>query len=71
MRGLNYRSSVGVDLYLCRPFKSLRDSTQAAGRVGRYTDKCRRYRTVEDLVDTDERGVYLKELHQYLTKNKM
>ena len=29
MRGLNYRSTVGVDQYLCRPFKTDRDSLQA------------------------------------------
>ena len=29
MRGLNFRSSVGVDQYLCRPFKTDRDSRQA------------------------------------------
>ena len=51
MRGLNYRSSVGIDQYLCRPFKTKRDSLQAQGRVGRFTDKCARFRTIDKLVD--------------------
>ena len=66
MRGLNYRSSVGVDQYLCRPFKTDRDSLQAQGRVGRYTDKCTRYRTIKHLVDNNLKSAYLKELHEYV-----
>ena len=66
MRGLNYRSSVGIDQYLCRPFKTKRDSLQAQGRVGRYTDKCARFRTIDHLVDEDLKSEYLNTLHKYV-----
>jgi len=68
MRGLNYRSSVGIDQYLCRPFKTKRDSLQAQGRVGRFTDKCARFRTIVELVDEDLKSEYLNTLHQYVLK---
>ena len=68
MRGLNYRSSVGIDQYLDRPFKTKRDSLQAQGRVGRFTDKCARFRTIDKLVDEGLKSEYLKTLHQYVLK---
>ena len=68
MRGFNYRSAVGVKLFLCRPFKTLRDSIQACGRVGRYTDTCQRYRTIKKLVDKELNTEYLKSLHTYVMK---
>ena len=67
MRGHNYRSEVGISLYLCRGFKTYRDLIQAQGRVGRYTDKCQRFKTIVDLVDRDLKTVYLNKLNQHVS----
>jgi len=36
--------------------------------VGRYTDTCQRFRTVQKLVDADLNTAYLKCLHTYVMK---
>jgi len=43
MRGFDYRSSQGIDLYLCKAFPSNNDLQQAWQRVGRHGDKCARF----------------------------
>ena len=43
MRGIDYRSSKGIDLYIDVPLRNERAYTQALGRVGRHDDDCERY----------------------------
>ena len=62
MRGYNYRSGVGISLFLCRGFKTARDVLQAKGRVGRYGDQCTRFKTVQSLEDTCLKREYLRTL---------
>ena len=62
MRGYNYRSAIGINLFICRGFKTARDVLQAKGRVGRYHDPCERFRTVESLEDPVLKREYLRTL---------
>ena len=66
MRGINYRSTLGITLILCKGFKTKRDIVQAKGRVGRYGDPCTRYRTVPDLEDRQLKLSYLRGLQKHL-----
>ena len=43
MRGVDYRSSYGIDLMLAKQLSNKRAYEQALGRVGRYGEPCSRY----------------------------
>ena len=53
MRGVDYRAPrTGITLLVTRPFYNFRDAEQALLRVGRFGDKCYRFRLRGfDLVD--------------------
>ena len=45
MRGTDFRSRIGITLVICKPFTNEREVGQALGRVGRFGDPCKRYRS--------------------------
>ena len=68
MRGWNYRSKSGINLYLAKAFKTERDLMQGKGRVGRFGDPCDRFRLLENLIDSKLRLAYLNTLNQHLRR---
>jgi hypothetical protein len=63
MRGFDYRSSRGIELLLCRPFKHERALAQALGRVGRYIDYAKRFKLPGlELVDKNHKALYIGSL---------
>ena len=43
MRGVDYRCSNGIDIFIDTPLSNERAYIQALGRVGRCDDECKRY----------------------------
>ena len=43
MRGVDYRSTYGIDLMIAKQLSNKRAYEQALGRVGRYGEPCSRY----------------------------
>ena len=57
MRGVDYRSETGIDLFIDETLMNERAYLQALGRVGRCDDKCSRYvrSDLEKLYGTEAR----------------
>ena len=65
MRGLDYRAPInGIMLLICHPFSHHREAEQAAYRVGRQNDPCKRLILKDlSLVNKEDQSKYNSKLY--------